>query len=258
MSMLTNRIMREQETTQAVCRGGASHFTETHWSMVLAAKEKESLQRTEALEKLCRAYWRPLYAYIRGQGHNAHEAEDLTQEFFAKLLAKDYLQHLRHREGKFRSFLLTFVKHFLSDERDKAGAQKRGGGKSFVSLDDTSAEETYLNERRNDLSPDQIFDRRWAETVMERALSRLHEEYVAGGKAELFDQLKEIQPGERGESSYADIGARLGLAEGTVKSAVHRLRRRHREILREEIAQTVARPEEVDEEIRTLLAVLCR
>ena len=133
---------------------------------------------------------------------------------------------------------------FNSDERDKAGAQKRGGGKSFISLDETSAEETYLKDSRNDLSPDQIFDRRWAQTVMDRALSRLREEYVGGGKAELFDQLKEIQPGEHGESSYAEIGVRLGLAEGTVKSAVHRLRRRHRELLREEVGQTVGNAEE--------------
>jgi RNA polymerase sigma-70 factor (ECF subfamily) len=226
--------------------------------MVLAAREDGSPRAAEAMEKLCRTYWRPVYAYVRRQDHKPQEAEDLTQEFFARLLAKDYLQHLRHREGKFRSFLLTFVKHFLSDERDKAGARKRGGGKTFVSLDETSVEERYLSESKNGLSPDEMFERRWAQTVMERALNRLREEYVAGGKAEMFDQLKEIQPGEHGESSYEEIGARLGLAEGTVKSSVHRLRRRHRELLREEIAQTVTRPEEIDEEIRNLLTVLGR
>ena len=233
-------------------------FATTHWSVVLAAKGGGSPRSDEAMEKLCRAYWPPLYAYIRREGHSATDAQDLTQEFFARLLAKDYLQHLRHQEGKFRSFLLTFVKHFLSDERHKAGAQKRGGGKIFVSLDDTSAEERYLDVPVNGLSPDQIFDRRWAQTVMERALNRLHKEYEAGGKAALFEQLKDIQPGEHGESSYAEIGVRLGLAEGTIASAAHRLRKRHREILREEIAQTVARPEEIDEEIRNLLAVLTR
>ncbi len=251
--------MEEKETIQKLNHGeGDGSFADTHWSVVLEAKAEGSSQAAEATEKLCRTYWRPLYAYIRRQGHTPEEAEDLTQEFFARLLAKDYLQHLRHQEGKFRSFLLTFVKRFLSDERDKAGAQKRGGGKSFISLDDTSAEETYLNEPRNDLSPDQIFDRRWAQTVMERALTRLREEYVAGGKEALFEQLKDIQPGEHGESSYAAIGARLGLAEGTVKSAVHRLRQRHRELLRKEIARTVARPEEIDDEIRNLLVVLSR
>jgi len=248
--------MQEQETTRAILRGGSRHFTETHWSLVLAAKAEGSSRAAEAMEKLCGIYWRPVYAYIRRQNHNSHEAEDLTQGFFAQLLAKDYLQHLRHRDGKFRSFLLTFVKRFLSDERDKAGAQKRGGGKFFISLDDISAEDSYLAELRTDSSPDQIFDRRWAQMVMARALSRLREEYVAAGKAKLFDELKDIQPGEHGESSYAEIGARLGLAKGTIASAVHRLRKRHREIVREEIAHTVARSEELDEEIRNLLAAL--
>ena len=201
-------------------------------------------------------YWHPVYAFIRRHGHGTEDCRDLTQEFFHRLLAKDYLQHLRHREGKFRSFLLTFVKRFLSDERDKAGAQKRGGGRSFVSLDETSAEERCLNEAVNGLSPDQMFERRWAQTLMERAFGRLHEEYVADGKAELFEQLKDLQPGEHGESSYASIAARLGLAEGTIKSAVHRLRRRHRELLREEIAQTVGSREDIDEEIQHLIGAL--
>jgi len=253
--------MPEPDTRTSASAHGSSEphwFTTTHWSVVLAAKDKDSPQATEALEQLSRHYWPPLYAYIRREGYERTEAQDLTQEFFARLLAKDYLQHLRHREGKFRSFLLTFLKHFLSDERDKAGAQKRGGGKTFVSLDETSAEDRYLDASSNGLSPEQIYDRRWAQTVMERALSRLRDEYVAGGKAELFEQLKDIQPGEHGEASYAEIGARLGLAKGTIASAVHRLRKQHREILREEIAQTVARPEEIDEEIRNLLVVLSR
>ena len=237
-------------------RGGV--FATTHWSVVLAAKESSSPRADEAMEKLCQAYWYPIYAYIRRERHSPTDAQDLTQEFFARLLAKDYLRHLSHQEGKFRSFLLTFLKHFLSDERDKAGAQKRGGGKTFVSLDETSAEERYLNAAVNGLSPDEIFDLRCAQMVMERALTRLREEYVAGGKAALFEQLKDIQLGEHGEASYAEIGAPLGLAGGTIASAVHRLRKRHREILREEIAQTVARPEQINEEIRNLRAVLTR
>jgi len=224
--------------------------------VVLAAGQSASAGTDVALEKLCAAYWWPLYAFVRRRGYEAHDAEDLTQEFFARLLAKDYLQHLRHQEGKFRSFLLTFLKHFLSDERDKAGAQKRGGGKTFVSLDETSMEDRYLDASSNGLSPEQTYDRRWAQTVMERALNRLRQEYVAGGKAPLFEELKDIQPSEHGESSHAEIGARLGMARGTIASAVHRLRKRHRELVREEIAQTVARPEEIDEEIRNLLAVL--
>ena len=233
-------------------------FATTHWSVVLAAQRADGLRADVALEKLCRSYWPPLYAYIRREGYGVHDAQDLTQEFLSRFIQKEWLGHLQDQRGKFRSFLLTFLKHFLSDERDKAGAQKRGGGKTLVSLDDTSAEERYLDAPANGLSPDQIFERRWAETEMERALSRLREEYEAGGKAALFEQLKEIQPGEHGEASYAEIGARLGLAEGTIASAVHRLRQRHREILRDEIAQTVARPEEIDEEIRNLLAILCR
>jgi RNA polymerase sigma-70 factor (ECF subfamily) len=226
--------------------------------VVLAAREEGSSRAAGAMDRLCRTYWRPVYAYVRRQGHNRQEAEDLTQGFFTLLLEKDYLQHLRHQEGKFRSFLLTLVKHFLSDERDKASAQKRGGDKTFVSLDETSAEESYLSEQANGLTPDQSFERRWAQTVMDRALGRLRSEYVAGGKEALFEQLKDILPGEHGESSYAEIGARLGLAKGTIASAVHRLRKRYGEILREEIAQTVARPEEIDEEIRSLLTVLSR
>jgi RNA polymerase sigma factor (sigma-70 family) len=233
-------------------------FVTTHWSVVLAAKGGGSVIADDAMEKLCQAYWPPLYTFIRREGHSATDAQDLTQEFFARLLAKDYLQHLRHQEGKFRSFLLTFLKHFLADERDKAGAQKRGGGKTFVSLDETSVEERYLDAPANGLNPEQSFDRRWAQRVMERALGRLREEYAASGKAALFDELKDIQPGEHGESSYAEIGVRLGRARGSIASAVHRLRKRHREIVREEIAHTVSRPEEIDQEIRNLLAIFCQ
>jgi RNA polymerase sigma factor (sigma-70 family) len=233
-------------------------FATTHWSVVLAAKQSDGLLADDALEKLCRSYWPPLYAYIRREGYGVQDAQDLTQEFLSRFIQKEWLGHLQDQRGKFRSFLLTFLKHFLSDERDKAGAQKRGGGKTLLSLDDTLAEERYLSAPAKGLSPDQLFDRRWAETVMERALSRLREEYEARGKTALFEQLKEIQPGEHGQASYAEIGARLGLAEGTIASAVHRLRQRHREILRDEIARTVARPEEIDEEIRSLLAILSR
>jgi RNA polymerase sigma factor (sigma-70 family) len=248
--------MNGQTTLHQLRGDGGRQFSDTHWSVVLKAKDEGSRQAAEAMERLCRTYWHPLYAYIRREGHGPEAAEDLTQEFFARLLAKDYLQHLRHREGKFRSFLLTLVKRFLSDERDKARAQKRGGGQTLIALDETRAEELYLGRESRGLNPDQLFDRRWAETVMECALGRLRKEYADGGKSALFDQLKDIQPGEHGESSYAEIGARLGLAEGSVKSAVHRLRRRHREILREEIARTVARTVEIDEEIRDLLGIL--
>ncbi len=225
---------------------------------MLAAKRSDGFLADAALERLCRSYWPPLYAYLRRDGYGVQDAQDLTQEFLSRFIQKDWLGRLKDQRGKFRSFLLTFLKHFLSDERDKAGAQKRGGGKIVVSLDDTAAEECYLDAPANGLSPDQIYERRWAQAVMEQALARLREEYQAGGKAALFEQLIEIQPGEHGAASYAEIGARLGLAEGTIASAVHRLRKRHREILRQEIAQTVAREEEIDEEIRNLLTILSR
>lgn len=226
--------------------------------MVLAAKDAYSPRSQEAMERLCRAYWQPLYAFIRREGHGPAQAQDLTQEFFARLLSKDYLQHLRHREGRFRSFLLTFLKHFLADERDRACAKKRGGGNQLISLDELTTEERSWIEPREELTPDQIFERRWAQAVIDRALARLRAEYTQQGRGELFEQLKDIQPGEHGAVSYADIASRLNVAEGTIKSAVHRLRKRHREILREEIAQTVSSSEEVEEEIRNLLAVLSK
>jgi RNA polymerase sigma factor (sigma-70 family) len=231
-------------------------FVTTHWSVVLEAKGDDSVRANEALEKLCRIYWRPVYAFIRRNGHSPTDAQDLTQEFFFRLLSKDYLRHLRDQRGKFRSFLLTFVKHFLSDERDKAFAQKRGGGQALVSLDDTTGEDFFQAETACRLSPDQLFERSWAETVLDQAVRRLAEEYVAGGKAALYERLKDIQPGEHGPVSYAQMGVELGMSETAVKSAVHRLRRRHREILREVIAHTVTRPEDVDDEIRYLIALL--
>ena len=225
---------------------------------MLAARDGHETQSKEALEKLCRTYWRPLYTFIRRNGYNLEDAQDLTQEFFSRLVSREYLRRLQDQRGKFRSFLLTFVKHFLSDERDKAEAQKRGGGKTFVSLDETYAEENQLLEGADQLNPDQHFERRWAETLLQAALQRLQEEYVAGGKAALFDRLKDLQPGERGALSYAQVAEELGMSEAAIKSAAHRLRQRHRELVRQEIAQTVTDPGEIDEEIRYLLAVLSR
>ena len=235
---------------------GGAWFVTTHWSVVLEAKGDDSARASEALEKLCKIYWRPVYAFIRRNGCNAADAQDLTQEFFLRLLSKEYLQHLRDQRGKFRSFLLTFVKHFLSDERDRASAQKRGGGQAALSLDDTSAEDLYAAETATQLSPDQLFERSWAQTVLDQALRRLSEEYYASGKGPLFEKLKDVQPGEHGVLNYAQLGSEIGMTEVAIKSAVHRLRRRHREILREEIAHTVTRPEDVDDEIRYLITLL--
>jgi RNA polymerase sigma-70 factor (ECF subfamily) len=231
-------------------------FATTHWSVVMAAKQDDSSKATAALEKLCRAYWRPLYAYIRRDGHDASEAQDLTQEFFARLLARDYLQHLHHQEGKFRSFLLSYLKNFLFEQRRRTGAQKRGGECVFVSLDEPVGEEGYLLEPVDELTPDQVFERRWAQAVLQTALDRLREEYAARGQIALFERLQDYQPREPGGQSYAQLGAEFGLTEAAVKSAVQRMRQRHRELLREEIAHTVTRPEEIEEELRHFRALL--
>jgi RNA polymerase sigma-70 factor (ECF subfamily) len=163
---------------------------------------------------------------------------------------------LRDQRGKFRSFLLTLLKHFLADERDRMSAQKRGGGQLALSLDDASGEDALLADIASQLSPDQLFERRWAQTVLDHALRRLRDEYAAGGKSALFERLKDVQPGERGPASYAQLGAEIGMTEPAIRTAVHRLRRRHREILREEIANTVTRPEDVDPEIRYLITLV--
>ena len=233
-----------------------AHFVTTHWSVVLAARDSDSPGATAALERLCQTYWRPLYAFIRREGHDATEAQDLTQEFFLRLISRNFLHHLRHQQGRFRSFLLTFLKHFLLDYREKAGAQKRGGGKTFVSLEQITREESSLDDPADKLSPDQAFERRWAQTVMQHALTRLRMEYQSTGRGALFDSLSDFHPREPGGSSYAEIGTRLGLSETAVKSAAQRLRQRHREILREEIAHTVIRPDEIEDEIRHLREVL--
>ena len=241
--------------THPTTSSGGEWFATTRWNVVLAAKDRETSGAQDAFEKLCRTYWPPLYAFICREGYEATEAKDLTQEFFLRLIERDYLQHLRHQRGRFRSFILTFLKHFLQEERGKAKAQKRGGGMTFVSLDNLG-DGAYLKEPIDDFSPDQIFDRRWAQTVFQVAVNRLREEYIQSGKGALFDLLKDYQPRAPGAPSCAQIGGLLGMSESAIKSAVQRLRRRHCEILREEIAHTVTRPEEIEEEIRHLRGVL--
>ena len=237
--------------------GDGRWFATTHWSVVLAAKEHDS-SGAEALERLCRTYWPPLYAYIRREGYDQPEAQDLTQSFFARLLEKDFLGRLKDQRGKFRSFLLTFLKHFLAEQRRNAGTQKRGGGQVIVSLNATAGDEGYLFEPVDELTPDQVFERRWAQTVMQTALDRLREEYAARGQAALFERLQDYQPHEPGGESYAQLGVDFEMTEAAVKSAVQRMRQRHRELLREEIAQTVSRPEEIEEELRHFRALLGR
>ncbi len=233
-------------------------FVTTHWSVVLRARQKESPDSQAALERLCRTYWPPLYAYIRREGYRVEDAEDLTQEFLSRFLHKEWLNHLHDQRGKFRSFLLTFLKHFLSDERDRANALKRGGGQSWISLDACEAEERDALGPVDGFSADQLYDRRWARAVMDEAARRLREEYTARGKAGLFEQLKDVQPGERGARSYADLGAVLGLTEQAMKNAVHTFRRRYGELLRDEIAQTVDDPGEIEAEVQHLMQIFAR
>ncbi len=231
-------------------------FATTHWSAVLAAGHQETLDAQAALEKLCRSYWYPLYAYVRRQGHPVQEAQDLTQSFFARLLQKNYLARADQNKGRFRTFLLSMLKHFLADEWDKQRAQKRGGLGPRYSLDTEAAETRYGLEPADPMTPEKVFARRWALTLLEAVMGRLRDEYVARGKSALFDHLKECITGDRASLPYADLAKALNLSEGALKVAVHRLRQRYRELLRAEVAQTVACPDEVDDELRYLVSVL--
>lgn len=230
-------------------------FVTTHWSVVLSAQDKASPQSAEALERLCRAYWFPLYAYVRRTGHSPHDAEDLTQEFFARLYEKDYLQAVDREKGRFRTFLLVALKRFLANEWRRAHAQKRGGFQPVVSIDQELAESRFAAEPAHELQPDVLYERQWATTLLERTLSRLQEEYTETGRATLFEHLRSCITRDQSALPYAEIAARLKLTEAAVKVAVYRLRLRYREILRAEIADTLAAPEEVEEELRHLFSV---
>jgi RNA polymerase sigma-70 factor (ECF subfamily) len=237
-----------------LARGG---FAATRWSMVLAAaRGRQTPRAAAAMAELCRIYWYPLYAFIRRHGHDAHEAEDLTQEFFARLLEKDFLEGIAPDKGKFRSFLLAALQHFLANQWDRGRAQKRGGGRTIVSLDAISAEGRFRLEPAHDQTPEKLFERQWALTVLERVLAGLQADFAAGGKAALFEALKGVLTGSRESADYAAISAQLGMSAGAVKVAAHRIRRRYRELLRSEIAQTVGDPAEIDDEIRYLLGCL--
>ncbi len=229
-------------------------FVATHWSVVLSARKKDSPQSAAALETLCRTYWYPLYAYVRHQGESKEDAEDLTQAFFARFLEKNYLEGLRSEKGRFRAFLLAALKHFLANEWDKSRRQKRGGGVTPFALDGQNADTRYHVEPADRLSPDKLYDRAWAVTLLERVITRLRDESTAEGKAKLFDQLKPFLTVGKSAIPYAQAAAGLGLSEGAVRVAVHRLRRRYRELLRAEIAQTLADPAQVEEELRALFS----
>jgi len=231
-------------------------FATTHWSVVLQAGESQSSQGTAALEELCRTYWYPLYAFIRRQGRTEEDAKDLTQQFFARLLERKDFQNVEARKGKFRTFLLAALSHFLSNERDYAQAAKRGGGKTIISLDEMTPDQLRRFEPASNLSPDKLFDQRWAMTLLEHAVARLREENSAAGKARPFELLKTFLTNEPGENEYANVAERLGSTTQSVAVAVHRLRQRYRELVRAEVAHTVSSPLEVDEEMRHLYAAL--
>ncbi len=238
----------QRSATGQVC------FATTHWSVVLAAGQPGSPQTAVALETLCRTYWYPLYAFVRHRGYSPEDAQDLTQEFLARLLATHALGRVHPAKGRFRSFLLASLNHFLANEWDKARAQKRGGGQTLVSLD--TAEARYRTEPIETMSADRLFERQWASTLLAQVAAHLRDDYCSTGKGPLFDGLQIYLSGEKGVAPYGETADQLGLSVEAVKKAVERLRRRYGEVLREEIAQTVSNPVEVDDEIRHLRSVL--
>ena len=246
-------MQRGMNSSESDCRSpGARDFHTTHWSVVVSAQGDASGARV-ALEKLCQAYWHPLYAFIRRQGMSSHDAQDLTQEFFARLLEKGWLGGVDRERGRFRSWLLAAMKHFLANEWNRCCAEKRGGKTTLFSFDELDAESRLAHEPATD-SAEKIYDRRWALTLLDAVMARLRTEMAGAGKLAHFEALKFCLTGEK--NAYAEIGARLAMSEGAVKVAVHRLRERYRALLRAEIAETVAGPEEIEDELRALMAAL--
>jgi len=234
--------------------GDGRAFASTHWSVVLMAGGGETPTSAKALETLCRAYWWPLYLFIRRQGHDAHQAADLTQDFFSQLLSSEALATVRREKGKFRSFLLASLKNMLANEWRRSSRLKRGGGLPMFSLDGEEAERRYQREPAVEGPDDTVFDRAWAETLMNRSLERLRQECDGGAKTPRFDTLKHFLLADREAATFAEAAAELGMTLAAVKGLVHRLRRRFGELIREDIAQTVGTPGEVEVEVRYLLA----
>jgi RNA polymerase sigma factor (sigma-70 family) len=247
--------MPEHKTADAP--GGASPalFTTTHWSVILTAANQETPEAAAALERLCRIYWYPLYAYVRRRGYSLEDAQDLIQEFFLRLLRKHYLGQINPSKGKFRSFLVAAINHFLADEWDRASAVKRGGRVTFLALDHDSAEQRLAGASTRH-SPEQIFERCWGLALLQEVLGRLREEASQAGRGAHFAELKVFLTGEKSPVSYAELAAKLGASEAALRKEVQRLRHRYGELLREEIARTVADPLELQEELRHLFRVL--
>ena len=250
---------RDDVTSLAAIGGNSRHgavaFTTTHWSVVLTA-QGESPAAEEALEKLCRIYWRPIFSFIRRQGVAPPEAEDLTQGFFASLLEHRNLDAVRRERGRLRSYLLGALKYFLADERRREMAIKRGKGQRLIPLEELRADGRINMEPADPLTAEMIYERRWASTVLERVLNLLKDQYWTAGNTALFDSLKQLLPDEPDAPSQADIAARLGITENAVRQAFHRFRQRYQELLREEIAHTVATPSDIEDELRHLIAVI--
>jgi DNA-directed RNA polymerase specialized sigma24 family protein len=243
---------RETNSTEAANAGGA--FRTTHWSVVLSAGQPPSPQAEQALATLCRNYWYPMYAFVRRQGYSAHDAQDLVQEFFSRLLQSHFFAAADRKRGRFRSFLLSSLKHFLMHEWEKSRALKRGGGAPLFSLDASAGERRYGMEPADPVTAETLYERRWALTLLETVLQRLREEFAAAGKVAWFEVLKPALTGERGLAPYAEIARDAHMTESAVKVAVHRLRQRYAGLLREEVAHTVDNPGDVEEELRHLIS----
>ncbi|MGI8977909.1 MAG: RNA polymerase sigma factor [Pirellulaceae bacterium] len=235
---------------------GNANFATTRWSLVVAAAKSSSPQARAALEELCGSYWYAVYAFVRRRGEQVDDARDLTQEFFARLLEKEYLEAADRERGRFRTFLLTAVSHFLSNERERARAQKRGGGQTLLSIDFVRGEERYQHEPADPWTAEKIFDRRWALTLLDQAVALLKQDYSASGKGALFDEIKVFLTGDSGAPAYEESATRLAMSPGAVKVSVHRLRQKYRESLRQLIAQTVAAEEDIESELHVLLSAL--
>ena len=237
---------------------GGGRFATTRWSLVLAAGRQSSPDASAALTSLCEKYWYPLYAFARRRGYAAHDAADLTQSFFATLLEKEYLRGADQQKGRFRSFLLTMFKRFLSKEREHNLAQKRGAAQTILSFDVATAEARYRLEPSHEQTPDRVFERQWATTLLARVLEKLEQEYIDKHRGDLFAACRSYLVGSGGNDGHAQTATAIGSTEGAVKVAVHRMRQRYRELLKAEVADTVETAEEVEEELRSLLAAVSR
>jgi RNA polymerase sigma-70 factor (ECF subfamily) len=248
--------MPASESTPTPGNGQSPRFATTRWSIIAAAADRDAPESRGALEALCAAYWYPLYGYIRRHGFSSEQAEDLTQDFLATLLEKDFFQGIDRSRGSFRSYLIACVRHFLANERDRAMAQKRGGGRATLSLDFQDAESRYRQDGSAGMTAEALYERQWALTLLREVLDRLRDEWHSAGRGRLFEAVEGFLIGESEPKGYEGAAAELGMTAGAVRVAVHRLRRRYRELVREEIARTVADPAEIDGEIRDLFRAL--